>query len=100
MGRKNIPRILVIYNDIVIENNFVIRTFDKFIDEIELKWHRDDEDRLINSIDESDWQIQLENELPKNIKNVFIKKHQWHRLIKGTNNLSIKIFKSNAKTIN
>lgn len=86
----------MIYRDI--ENtDYLIRTFDDSIDPIELKWHRDDEDRLIVSLDETDWQIQLEDKLPQNLNTaVFISRGEWHRVIKGTGELRVKIIKSHG----
>lgn len=83
------------YNDNNIEQNVVIRCFDQNIDPIELKWHRDDEDRLVEAIEHTDWLIQFDNELPVSLnKPIFIPKHAWHRTIKGTGPLKIKITKS------
>jgi hypothetical protein len=83
------------YNDNDIEQNVVIRCFDEDIDPIELKWHRDDEDRLVEAIESTDWLIQFDNELPVSMdKPIFIPKHVWHRTIKGTGPLKIKITKS------
>lgn len=90
MGRKNLSWILVIYRDLNIDGD-QIRVFSESIDPIELKWHRDLEDREIIAVGETDWQIQLDDQLPQEISNVIIKKGVWHRLIKGTNELRIKI---------
>jgi hypothetical protein len=61
-------------------------------------WHRDREDRIIESIDETDWMVQIDNELPKKIEGeVFIPMGIYHRLIKGTNNLKIKLIKKPLK---
>lgn len=58
-------------------------------------WHRDREDRIIESIDETDWQIQLDDELPKVIKGeVFIPMGVYHRVIKGTGDLKIRLQKN------
>lgn len=85
----------MIYSDVDISEDSIIRLFDESIDHIELKWHRDDEDRSVVALGQTDWQIQLENELPKDLDiPVFIERGQWHRLIKGNNSLTIKIVKS------
>jgi hypothetical protein len=58
-------------------------------------WHRDREDRIIESIGKTDWLIQIDNELPKEInEKIFIPMGVYHRLIKGTNNLIIKLIKN------
>ena len=57
-------------------------------------WHRDRENRIIENIDKTDWMIQLDNELPKLIEGrVFIPMGVYHRLIKGTGDLKIKLEK-------
>lgn len=73
-------------------NNVIIRTFDENIDPTELMWHRDKNDRIVKSLYYTEWKIQLDDELPINLnKSVFIKKEQYHRLIKGTNNCQLQI---------
>ncbi len=77
-----------------IEDNLFIRTFDSNTDYEELVWHRDREDRIIESLTESDWKIQLDNELPKDINSpIFIPNGLYHRLIKGSGELKIKLKK-------
>jgi len=84
----------MIYKDVE-SNECLIRTFDETIDPIELKWHRDDEDRMIVAVEKSDWKIQLENKLPQDLNTaVFIARGEWHRVIKGKGELVIKIVKS------
>lgn len=80
------------YVDIEINNKYIIREFSQDIDPIELLWHRDDEDRTIEIIGETDWSIQLDNQLPTSLNDrIFIPRHEWHRVIKGTGNLLLKI---------
>ncbi len=33
-------------------------------DDMELVWHRDKEDRIVESVGDTDWMIQLDNDLP------------------------------------
>lgn len=69
-----------------------IRTFDESIDPIELMWHRDLKDRTVTATHSTDWKVQLDNELPTVIKDsIFIPKLAWHRVIKGTGALTVKI---------
>jgi len=70
------------YTDIEITDKYIIREFNENIDPIELMWHRDDENRLVEIIGETDWKLQL------------VPKHEWHRVIKGTGTLKLKIHKS------
>ena len=82
------------YTDIEVTDQYIIREFTENIDPIELMWHRDDENRLVEIIGETDWQVQLENQLPTSLNQlIFIPKHEWHRVIKGTGNLTLKIHK-------
>lgn len=82
------------YTDLQNTQDFIIRVFDETIDPVELMWHRDQEDRLIEAIEPTDWQIQLDNQLPTLIdKQIFIPRYIWHRAIKGTGPLKVKITK-------
>jgi len=78
----------------IIEDDIIIRKFSDDINPIELKWHRDRKDRLVIALNENDWMIQLDNNLPKKLiknKKIFIPKEVFHRVIKGTSPLIIKI---------
>ena len=80
------------YRDLEITNKYIIREFGEDIDPIELMWHRDDEDRIIEILGETDWSIQLDNQLPTSLnERIFIKRHEWHRVVKGTGTLKLKI---------
>ena len=71
-----------------------IRTFSKDVDEMDLIWHRDDEDREINILEGNGWQFQRDNELPLELREgdrIFIPRYQVHRVIKGETDLKIKI---------
>ena len=82
------------YADLITTSDYVIREFDENIDIVELMWHRDQEDRIVEAIEPTDWMIQLDNELPTLIdKPIFIPRYVWHRAIKGTGPLKVKITK-------
>ena len=82
------------FNESQLESNTFIREFKQDTDSGDLHWHRDHEDRIIESIGETDWMIQLDNELPKVIKDkVFIPMGVYHRVIKGSGDLKIKLIK-------
>jgi len=80
------------------QNSDVIkRTFSKSVNENELEWHRDKEDRIVIPINENDWYIQFDNELPKKLnlnEEFFIPKNTFHRVIKGKSDLVVEIFKT------
>ncbi len=82
------------YKDIEVTDTYIIREFSENIDPIELKWHRDREDRTIEIIGETNWMLQLENKLPTSMNQpIFISKGEWHRVIKGEGTLILKINK-------
>lgn len=75
--------------------NFVVRTFSEKLDEDELKWHVDEEDRLVVPVNETNWLFQRENELPEPINGpIKIRSGEWHRVIKGDGDLVVKIYKN------
>lgn len=75
-------------------NGWYERTFKADLTSDEMKWHRDQEDRYIEPIDSTDWMFQIENELPVKIEGtLFVGKYVWHRAIKGTGDLKIRIKK-------
>jgi hypothetical protein len=83
------------FQETKLSDNTFIREFKQDTDSGEFMWHRDREDRIIESIGKTDWLIQIDNELPKEInKEVFIPMGVYHRLIKGTNDLKIKLIKN------
>lgn len=80
------------YKDIFY-TNFKIRTFDD-VDEFELKWHTDEFNRFLEVLNDNDWRFQFDNQLPFKLpKNLlfYIPNTQYHRLLKGTTKLIIKI---------
>jgi hypothetical protein len=77
-----------------IGDNLFIRTFNQSTDSSELLWHQDQEDRIVEPIGQTDWGFQLDNQLPQKISGkLFIPKMVYHRIIKGTGDLKIKLEK-------
>jgi hypothetical protein len=77
-----------------IQNGLRIRTFSESIEDKELKWHQDLEDRYVKPLHETDWKVQLDDELPVDLcteKEIFIPEGKWHRLIKGSGNLKLQV---------
>tara|TARA_B100001564_G_C20507587_1_gene609122 strand:+ start:7 stop:276 length:270 start_codon:yes stop_codon:yes gene_type:complete len=70
-----------------------IRIFSKDTTEDELVWHRDYEDRIIEPLNDTDWKFQYDNNNPESLKRLFIRKGVYHRLIKGTGELKLKVIK-------
>jgi hypothetical protein len=82
------------FKETKISDNTFIRVFKQDTDSGEFMWHRDFESRIIESLEETDWLIQLDDELPKKIEGeVFIPMGVYHRLIRGTGDLKIKLIK-------
>ena len=82
------------FTEISLGNNEYVREFSEDIDTHELEWHVDKEDRIVEVIENDGREVQIDNELPKLLKNkLFIPKETYHRIIKGTGNLKVKITK-------
>lgn len=82
------------YKEDKISENTFIREFKVDTDSSEYIWHKDREDRVIESIGDTDWLIQMDNQLPKKIEGkIFIPKETFHRVIKGERDLKIKLIK-------
>ena len=72
----------------------VLRTFSEKVHSEDLLWHWDEEDRIISTNQETDWLFQFDNKLPQRIQGrIEIPKGMWHRLIKGTGDLSLTVEK-------
>jgi hypothetical protein len=84
----------------VIYENISERTFNQDVSEKELVWHRDLEDRTVVVVEDTDWKIQYENQLPmefnKSIQ-YFIPKEMYHRVVKGSGDLKVIIVKHGVK---
>jgi hypothetical protein len=82
------------FTEEVYSRDTVLRHFDPTASNHLFKWHADDEDRWVESLNENDWSFQFDNELPVSIepgKIIQIPKGIIHRLIKGTSELSMSI---------
>ena len=71
-----------------------VRRFSHDVDPEELKWHRDDEDRTVVPLNDNDWMFQRDNSLPERMdKEITIARGEWHRVIKGSTDLLVRIVK-------
>ncbi len=71
-----------------------IRMFNVGDDQKEFVWHRDKEDRIFEVLEGEAWQLQYNGSIPillEERKTYYIPKMMYHRLIKGYNNLKVKI---------
>ena len=70
------------------------RIFDLSVDNEELVWHRDRRTRFVKVLEGVGWKFQFDNELPKEIgpgSTIHINKRCYHRLIKGSTPLKVRI---------
>lgn len=76
------------------EDGYIIREFSQNTPSFEFVWHRDKEDRIVEAMHDTDWQFQLDNEFPVRLTKdkLFIPKETYHRVIKGTGDLVVKIW--------
>lgn len=82
------------YKQIVEEAGTLLREFASDSTPEELHWHRDYHDRKIMILESGGWKIQFDNEMPKLMNegdNYFIRAGQWHRVIKGSGKLVLRI---------
>lgn len=82
------------YQDLQITEKSKIRVFESNVDSGELHWHRDRENRLIEVLEGNGWMLQLDDELPVEMKvgnQYLIPEGVYHRTIKGNGDLKIKI---------
>ena len=76
------------------EDGYIIRTFSQDVDSEELTWHYDLHERFVTCEHDTDWLIQFDNQIPKQIKKgetIHVPPFEYHRVIKGTGDLTVKI---------
>jgi hypothetical protein len=81
----------------LIENLF-LREFKDTVDDEELIWHQDREDRIITVLESNKWKLQMDNQLPIMLetgKKYSIPAMSFHRVIKGDGALRIIVEKKN-----
>lgn len=82
------------FNQEQLSENTFFRTFREDISKDDLVWHYDLKDRYMTVISASNWMFQFDDELPIKLEDnqkIFIPKLKYHRIIKGTGELKIKI---------
>ena len=80
-----------------INENTFIRTFPADVDEMELIWHEDRENRVIKVLEGNGWKFQFDEELPIEMTDglsISIFEGRIHRVIKGEGPLKIKLQKN------
>tara|TARA_B100001939_G_scaffold315960_1_gene301567 strand:- start:522 stop:794 length:273 start_codon:yes stop_codon:yes gene_type:complete len=77
------------------DNGKIVREFSEDVESDELIWHRDKRTREITVLNGTGWKLQMDNQLPEELKKgklYKIPKMEYHRLIKGTDKLVLKIW--------
>lgn len=80
--------------------DYSIRVFGHDLDDEELKWHFDDENRIVEPIECYGWKLQIDESLPFEMKKgekYFIPVDVYHRTIKGDGDLKIKVYKLDSE---
>lgn len=75
-------------------DGYIIRHFEPGYPDHLFKWHWDEEDRMVQVLEDSDWRFQYDNELPIPLikgSDIKIPKGVIHRIIPGSTKLSLKI---------
>jgi oxalate decarboxylase/phosphoglucose isomerase-like protein (cupin superfamily) len=78
------------------EGKEIIREFSADVDPMELIWHEDQEDRIIEVLTGNGWQFQFDEDIPFEMvtgDKIDIPKGFLHRVIKGRGNLRVQIQK-------
>ena len=73
-----------------------LREFSADVDEMDLIWHTDREDRIVHVVEGNKWKFQFDEQLPFEMLDgidIIIPKGIIHRIIKGNGPLKIKVFK-------
>jgi len=73
------------YNDTKLTHKLFFREFSKKVDQGDLVWHKDKNNRNIRVVDGSGWYIQFENHIPRKLRvgeSINIKAKTYHRILK------------------
>jgi len=92
----------MVYSQENITNNKFRRVFTENVDNHELVWHRDYENREVFVESSDGWMLQMDNELPQVLQEgqkYIIPKETYHRVIKGTGDLILTIEESHKVRI-
>ena len=88
------------YIEKVINENIRIRKFFASTPEGQLVWHRDRQDRVVEVLGGKGWMFQRDDSIPVQISvgTIFeIRANEWHRIIKGSGDLIVKIAEGKKK---
>ena len=88
------------YEEVALTENLVIRKFSRNTNSNELVWHRDRENRIVEVISGNGWYFQSDDQLPVLLEKgtrIIVPAGEYHRVIKGQDDLVIKILKEKKK---
>ena len=80
-----------------LDTKLFLREFSADVDEMELIWHEDREDRIVSVVEGNGWKFQFDEELPIEMTDglsISILKGRIHRVIKGNGPLKINLQKN------
>ena len=73
-----------------------LREFSANVDEMDLIWHEDREDRIVHVLEGNKWKFQFDEQLPFEMLDgidIIIPKGIIHRIIRGKGPLKIRVYK-------
>lgn len=79
-----------------VNKQLFIRKFSADVDEMDLIWHTDREDRIVHVLEGNKWKFQFDEQLPFEMLDgidIIIPKGMIHRIIKGDGPLTIRVYK-------
>jgi hypothetical protein len=79
-----------------ISKQLFLREFSADVDEMDLIWHTDREDRIVHVLEGNKWKFQFDEQLPFEMVDgidIVIPKGIIHRIIKGNGPLTIRVYK-------
>tara|TARA_R110001592_G_scaffold280852_1_gene548216 strand:- start:940 stop:1851 length:912 start_codon:yes stop_codon:yes gene_type:complete len=88
------------YMEKQLNESTLIRLFPSTAREVDLKWHRDRQDRVVEVIHSNGWMLQRDDSVPALLASgdiLEITANEWHRVVKGKGDLIVKIVESKKK---
>lgn len=88
------------YTEKLLSENKRVRKFSRNVDPMLLEWHQDKRDRVVKVLEGTGWKFQLDDSVPVSLSpgSTFnVPAFTWHRIIKGEDDLVIKITESKFK---
>ena len=79
-----------------INKQLFLREFSANVDEMDLIWHEDREDRIVHVLEGNNWKFQFDEQLPFEMLDgidIIIPKGIIHRIIRGKGPLKIRVYK-------